>query len=55
LQVPHPKSEYFKRTFLYSGTNLWNLKQISTVTTKIILKGSLVYTDITVQEILEVS
>jgi hypothetical protein len=24
LQVPHPKSEYFKRTFLYSGTNLWN-------------------------------
>jgi hypothetical protein len=24
LQVPCPKSEYFKRTFLYSGTNLWN-------------------------------
>jgi hypothetical protein len=24
LQVPHPKSEYFKRTFVYSGTNLWN-------------------------------
>ena len=24
LQVPHPKSEYLKRTFLYSGTNLWN-------------------------------
>jgi hypothetical protein len=24
LQVPRPKSEYFKRTFLYSGTNLWN-------------------------------
>ena len=24
LQVPRPKSEYFKRTFLYSGTNLCN-------------------------------
>ena len=24
LQVPRPKSEYFKTTFLYSGTNLWN-------------------------------
>ena len=24
LQVPRPKSEYFKRTFLYSGTNIWN-------------------------------
>ena len=24
LQVPCPKSEYFKRTFVYSGTNLWN-------------------------------
>ena len=24
LQFPRPKSEYFKRTFLYSGTNLWN-------------------------------
>ena len=24
LQVSRPKSEYFKRTFLYSGTNLWN-------------------------------
>ena len=24
LQVPRPKSEYFKRTFLYFGTDIWN-------------------------------
>ena len=24
IQVPRPKSEYCKRTFLYSGTNIWN-------------------------------
>ena len=36
LQVPRPKSEYFKRTFLYSGTNLWhslpsNIKSLNNV------------------------
>ena len=24
LKVPRPKSEYFKRTFLYFGTDIWN-------------------------------
>ena len=24
LKVPRPKREYFKRTFLYSGTDIWN-------------------------------
>ena len=24
IQVPRPQSEYCKRTFLYSGTNIWN-------------------------------
>jgi hypothetical protein len=24
LKIPRPKREYFKRTFLYSGTEIWN-------------------------------